>query len=76
MTETPGWWKRRSIPAKAITILASLCILEFGLCAGLPNDANAMGLLTVLFFATAAALFVAFLLWIFMPTPPKDYHDR
>jgi len=75
MTEEPGWWKRRSSPAKAITVLASLCVLEIGLCAGLPNNADLMGVLTVLFLLTGAALFVAILMWLFASTYAEDSND-
>jgi hypothetical protein len=64
MTESPSWWKRRTTPAKAITILASLCILEIGLCSALPWDSKLNGPLAALFFLSAVGLLLSFLMWL------------
>jgi hypothetical protein len=30
----PGWWKHKSWPTKAMTVLATILILQIGLCVG------------------------------------------
>jgi hypothetical protein len=64
MTESPEWWKRQNVPAKALTVIASLCVLEIGLCSALPNNSKIWPFLTPLFLLTIVALFVAFVMWL------------
>jgi len=65
MTESPRWWKLQSGSAKAITILAALCVLEIGLCTALPYGSSLGPWLGPLFFLTALGLLIAFLIWMF-----------
>jgi hypothetical protein len=75
MTESPGWWRRRSNPAKAITVLATLCVLEIGLCSALPYNSNLWGFLIPLSFLTGVVLVIAFLIWLFTSPHSEEFHD-
>jgi hypothetical protein len=61
------WWAERSVHAKAVALLAALLILQFGLCAAIPDAPGfpaVRAVLLVAFIATFALLMLAFASWL------------
>jgi hypothetical protein len=63
--KAPGWWKLRSGHAKAVTVLALLLVLEFGLCAVFPLEGRfpAESILLAVSLATFVLLIVVLISW-------------
>jgi hypothetical protein len=65
--KAPGWWKLRSGREKAVTILALLLVLEFGLCAvtsPLESSSPAEGVLLVASIITFVMFMITLISWL------------